>query len=130
MQIPRIYVAGPYSAPEYEDRYNNVSKAVTVGRLIVQMGAFPVVPHMAGLEFESLQSDWHWWMAVTSRELGTCDACAVLPDHKHSKGTLKEIEQCRSTNIPLFFLPTDVNELHAFVVDYINAPLLVPRTHK
>jgi hypothetical protein len=43
-----LYVAGPYAAPTLADTERNVRRALAVGRLAVERGYAPIVPHAAG----------------------------------------------------------------------------------
>jgi hypothetical protein len=114
---PRVYVAGPYSAPSLGARKKNVRRAVKAARLIVDFGGHPAVPHLVGFECEDAQPSWEWWMAATSRELSTCDACVVVEDYEGSRGTELEIAQCRRERRPVFFLSKleDVSRLISFL---------------
>jgi len=103
----RVYVAGAYSAPSRRQRSRNVQAATRAARMVVEMGAHPVVPHLVGFACEDLQDNWAWWMAATSRELSTCDLCVVVPGWELSRGTQAEIRQCTREQRPIFHLDSD-----------------------
>jgi hypothetical protein len=43
----RIYVAGPYSHPDPEQRERHVQQAIRAGRELLRQGHAPFIPHLA-----------------------------------------------------------------------------------
>jgi hypothetical protein len=103
MNIPRVYIAGPYTADNGTIRRLNAGTAVKLGRQVIRTGCFPVIPHITGIECEDIESRWEWWMRATSDELRTCAAMVVVPCFAQSKGTALEIVQCHSEGRPVFY---------------------------
>ena len=116
--IPQIYVAGPYSAPNRQEREINTAEALAIGRLLVAEGCYPIIPHQNGLEFESERSDENWWRAATLDALKRTDACVVVGEWNESIGTLGEVAWCHEAGHPCFELPSDrglTSEFYAWV---------------
>jgi hypothetical protein len=72
LNIPLVYIAGPFSAPTREGVEANIAAAVQVGLDVAALGACPVVPHSntAHPEFELLQG-YEFWIAATKRKCRT-----------------------------------------------------------
>lgn len=148
MTIPLIYVAGAITDGDERVVRHNIERAKAMGRLIIDAGGYPVIPHQAAELSLTMrfQRTWDWWMEATSRALDKCDACIVVPsvqienkikDTLHppylqsevsrvfdemstSRGTKLEIEQCIRTNKPLFFAH-NITKLPIFSVAWIHA---------
>jgi hypothetical protein len=104
-RIPRIYVAGPYSARARAERIRNAWNAGALAAHVAELGAYPVVPHLVGMhvaEHCAIEKPYQWWIDVTKAELLTCDAVMLVPGWGRSKGTLGEIELAKSRDMPVF----------------------------
>lgn len=115
--MKRIYIAGKYTAPTRGRRITNTIRAEHVGRLVFALGAYPVIPHRTEILLEDINGDWETWMAITSRELSTCDGCVVVPGWETSDGTTTEIKQCKREGRPVFYWgePGELERLKAWL---------------
>lgn len=104
-RIPRIYIAGPYSALTLTGRRQNVLNAEQFAAHICDMGAYPVTPHLTGwhaAEMRGVEHSYEWWCEATSDELLTCDAVYLVPGWQSSKGTLGEKYLAETHSVPIF----------------------------
>lgn len=85
MNIPLVYIAGPFSAPTREGVEANIAAAVQVGLEVAALGACPVVPHSntAHPKFELLQG-YEFWIAATAKLLTRCDALITTSNWERS----------------------------------------------
>lgn len=100
--IPRVYIAGPYSAPSREGREDNFHRAVAVGAAVLAAGCHPVIPHATGILLEHIEDSYEFWIEATLRELRTCDACVMVPNWQSSKGSVGEHADCLARGVPVF----------------------------
>lgn len=102
-----IYVAGPYSANTDADRLANVQHAMAAGRIILEKGRWPFIPHL-----NHYYDEWHaqhhnarldaetymqWDFAILRR----CDALLYLAP---SPGADRELALARELNLPIFLV--------------------------
>ena len=108
---PRIYVAGPYSAPTIEGREANARKAIDVGLALFKKGYVPFIPHLnhyvdegrneAGLdENDYLAWDFGW--------LATCDLLFFIGP---SPGANIELAVAQALGLSIFKDLADVPDL-------------------
>jgi len=101
----RIYVAGPYTAPDPSSVERNVLKAIDAGIELVSKGHAPYIPHLThyvdlrskeknvGLKWEDyIRWDIHW--------LELCDALLYLGE---SRGARIELEHAKKKGIKIFY---------------------------
>lgn len=100
-----IYVAGPYSAPTEAERIDNVEQAMGVGDAILELGHYPVIPHLTHYFDE--------WAAATYGErppyemylkwdmelLNRCDALYFILS---SPGADRELARAQELGIPVY----------------------------
>lgn len=104
-RIPRVYCAGPYSGPSYEQRRDNTQRAADVGARVAALGAYPVVPHLVGhhvAELCHVEHAYEWWIEVTADELRTCDAVFLVPGWEQSRGASGEQTLALELGLPVF----------------------------
>ena len=121
--IPRIYIAGPYTAPTRREREAHVARARQVARAVHRLGVAIVCPHISGIEMEDVRPDldWTWWMEATSQDLETCHAVVVVDGWEGSTGTCQEIKQAARDDQPVFYADSDGNPpegLAQFIEDW------------
>lgn len=104
MKIPRVYVAGSYTAATRKEREANAERAAKVGELVIKAGGYPVIPHLVGIRLEHVEKPYEWWIETTMRELQTCDACVMVPGWHRSNGSKSEYEDCLRKSRPVFEL--------------------------
>jgi|TARA_Y100000310_G_scaffold160501_1_gene160266 hypothetical protein len=57
----RVYVAGPYSAPDAKGKLKNTERAMDIGTALLRMGHQPIIPHLS-----------HYWHTYLHRK--KCEA--------------------------------------------------------
>jgi hypothetical protein len=101
---PRIYVAGPIRDPNPWVVEQNVRRAESLGRLVAEMGAVPVLVHTMYRTY--MDMDEAFWREACLSLLSTCQALAVdVPCRAYyrSAGTCDEVRQARVDHKPTFY---------------------------
>jgi nucleoside 2-deoxyribosyltransferase len=112
--IPRIYIAGPFTAKTRWEEEQNVRQAEAIGYAVAQLGAYPVIPHTNTRPlFIDLQTP-EWWYITTLESMFTCDAVLLTVDWRKSAGARNEKEQAEKKGIPVF---ESITNLYAWLVD-------------
>ena len=127
----KIYIAGPYTAPDPETRQANVDAAVAIAVHLLKRGHFPFIPHLThyvdewtkGTEFVLEWEDYIAWDLVWLNE---CDALFYLSP---SRGADLELSEAERLGKPIYRSLVDVPEgegkalLHHEVPDLLKARL-------
>lgn len=100
--IPRVYIAGPYTAVSRSTRALHVQRAESVGALVLRAGCYPVIPHLTGFRLEHVNSSYEFWVTATKQELQTCDACVMVHGWHWSNGSQGEHTDCLVKGRPVF----------------------------
>ena len=96
---PKMYIAGPYSG----DVGMNMYKAWLAGRVIVQKGYIPVIPHTMTGEMHDLLTPDDWYQ-ITLELLKLCDAIYMLRGWECTQGAVEEHDYAANTmRIPIYF---------------------------
>lgn len=114
-RIPRVYVAGPYTArPHWAHRIpllgrwlkrravvRNIRNAVDVGVLVAKAGLYPVIHHAntADARFEEAQG-YEFWIETTLDALRTCDAIVMADGWEESSGARGEYNLALELGLP------------------------------
>jgi len=104
--MKRVYVAGPYSANNIYDVFENMRKGMRAGVEVFLAGYSPYVPwhdfhhHLMFRDGESLSIDDYYEMSMAW--LVVSDAVLVLPGWLRSKGTVAEVDKASRLGIPIF----------------------------
>jgi len=104
--MKRVYVAGPYSADNIIDVFENMRKGMRTGVEVFLAGYAPWVPwhdfhhQLMFRDGESLTIDDYYEMSMAW--LVVSDAVLVLPGWLNSKGTCAEINKAIELGIPVF----------------------------
>ena len=104
--MKRVYVAGPYSANNIYDVFENMRKGMRAGVEVFLAGYSPYVPwhdfhhHLMFRDGETLSVDDYYEMSMAW--LVVSDAMLVLPDWLNSKGTVAEVDKASRLGIPIF----------------------------
>lgn len=117
----RVYVAGPYSAEDEDEKQSNVGRARDAGAEIYRRGHVPFIPHTMTCDFELLypeitrgiylETDLVW--------LGLCDAVFMLAYWEKSKGAREELRFARDHDKIIFWYIEDVPWLIRNRRDYV-----------
>ncbi len=110
---PRVYVAGPYTAPTSEAIAANVAAAVAVGVELRRLGMVPLVPHIT---IPGSGVSWKQAMIECLSHLRTCDFAVLMHGWERSRGARMEAWLCsrvRSLYPPL----TSMEALEAAAVE-------------
>lgn len=127
----KVYIAGPYTAPDPATRQENVDAAVEVAVRLLKRGHFPFIPHLThyvdewtkGTEFVLEWEDYIAWDLVWLHE---CDALFYLGP---SRGSDLERSVAERLGKPIYCSLLDVPEgdgkglLHDTVSELLNARL-------
>ena len=105
--MKRVYVAGPYSADNISDIFENIRKGMRAGVEVFLAGYSPYVSwhdfhhNLMLKDGESLSVNDYYEMSMAW--LVVSDAMLVLPGWMESKGTLAEIKRAEELKIPIFY---------------------------
>ena len=110
--MKRVYVAGPYSANNIYDVFENMRKGMRAGVKVFLAGYAPWVPwhdfhhQLMFRDGESLSVDDYYEMSMAW--LVVSDVMLVLPGWRKSKGTCNEIAKAVELKIPIFYSLEDL----------------------
>jgi len=110
--MKRVYVAGPYSADDISDVFENIRKGMRMGVEVFLAGYSPYVPwhdfhhNLMLRDGESLSVDDYYEMSMAW--LVVSDAMLVLPGWQKSKGTIAEMTKATELLIPIYFSLADL----------------------
>ena len=93
----RVYVAGPYSAP---DPVENTYRAIYIGDLLWRMGYVPFVPHLSHFWHRIRPHTWAEWLEYDLQWVLACHA--VLWMSGDSPGADREAVFARAAMIPVY----------------------------
>lgn len=100
-----IYVSGPYSAPTLGGRLDNAETAIHVGRAILDLGHYPVVPHLTHWFDEAIaltpagRLDYDTYIAWDLEILRRCDALFFIAA---SRGADIERAEAERLGLPIY----------------------------
>jgi hypothetical protein len=115
---PLIYVAGPYSAPTKDAVSLNIAAARHVGRLMVQKGWMPVIPHGNTYHFDELiDMPQSFWLSGTLNLMEQCDAVVLVDGWELSTGARGERQRALELRMPLYDTAYKVPRTIDFVRD-------------
>lgn len=115
-KVIACYVAAPYTAVTVDRQELNVQAAKCVGTLVMEAGAFPLLPTVNTGLFDTLtdSADWQTMIDGTNDQLERCDVAFFMHGWHKSKGCTLEMATCKKLGIPAF---TDLEEFEQWVVD-------------
>jgi hypothetical protein len=120
----RVYIAGPYSAPNVINVLNNMRNGMRESVKVFLAGMAPFTPwhdyhHQLMLRNgEELSVEQYYKYSLTWLEAS--NAVYVIGDYKSSKGTLAEIERANELGIPIFYTIDSLIEWKQMVEQYAN----------
>lgn len=89
MNIPTIYIAGPYSAPDAYQIERNIREVEELGLVVIKAGGYPVMPHANTRYFHGTASA-PFFYAATLKLMTQCDGLLLAPTWKTSHGATLE----------------------------------------
>lgn len=99
-----IYICHPFRAKSSKEVQSNINKAIKYGRMALEMGKIPMIPHVNSAAIFGLRNDTFEANArVTDFDLEIlrrCDGMWVCGDTM-SEGMQKEMISCRKWDIPV-----------------------------
>ena len=105
-----IYLAGPYTASSPEEINANVTAAINVQGELMRHGYAVFSPHAnyghgpAGVTYQSV-------MDMCFAHLSTANLIVMMPGWERSSGSCREIGFAIARNIPVYYWPTDAEQL-------------------
>ena len=105
-----IYIAGPYTSG---DVVANVVNAMEAWHMLVDLGAFPMCPHLSHFLHLHRQRSYETWMAQDLKWLERCDALFRLPGA--SVGADREETRARELGLPVYYSLREVADALAEV---------------
>lgn len=103
---PKVYIAGPYTAPTPEEVEAKVHNAIDTGSALVAEGFIPFVPHLYHFWHARQEHHYEVWMELDFAWLPACDALLRLPGT--SPGADREVKLAVDLKIPVFHSITDL----------------------
>jgi len=116
MNLPLIYIAGPYRSPSHWGVEQNIQRARRVGAEVACVGGFPVIPHASTAHFEGLLPDTideqDFFLSGTLLLMLRCNALMTVEGWERSIGTSTEIRTANEHAIPVFH---DIGKLKEWI---------------
>ena len=108
-QSELIYLASPYSHPDYEVMVENYKTVSRIAADMVSEGHVVMAPITYGhhlIDFKPMPADWGFWYNFCVTFLSKCDKLIVckMEGWDRSKGVLEEIELAHKFKIPVEYL--------------------------
>jgi nucleoside 2-deoxyribosyltransferase len=116
MNIPVIYVAGPYRGPNAWEIEQNVRRAEELALEVWRAGAAALCPHTNTRFFQGAAPD-QIWLDGDLAFLAKCDAILMTPDWQRSVGASTEHAFAVSRGMPILYTFTELKE---FVAQWIQ----------
>lgn len=104
IDIPRVYIAGPFSADTSYEVERNVRRAEMYIYPLAKLGVCPVCPHTMYRTFDGTFT-YEIWIQITKALLKPCEAILMLPDWERSKGSRGERQDSIDVKRPIFYSP-------------------------
>jgi nucleoside 2-deoxyribosyltransferase len=106
-----IYLASPYSHPDYDERERRFTAACYATVQLIQSGhvVFSPIVHGHPLVWHGLPTDWPFWERIDRDHLERCDEVVVLmlDGWRESVGVAAEIRFAAELGKPVRYLAPD-----------------------
>ena len=108
-----VYIAGPYSGPEYLTIDRHISNARQAAAWCAEHDIGYFCPHLNSAHFDAIVPDVPvgWWYDMDLHFLAACEAILVLPGWRESNGTLVELGVAKSLAMPVFRWPVEIDRI-------------------
>ena len=99
-----VYIAGPYRAGTRWEEEMNCRAAELLGREVVKLGAYPVIPHSNTRPYFSDEQSDAFWLEGTMLLMHRCDAVLLVENWHMSDGANAERSEAMRIGMPVFTL--------------------------
>jgi hypothetical protein len=99
----RIYIAGPYTAPDPE---TNTRNAIAAGDKVAALGHTVFIPHLTHFWHCQIPHDYEFWMKQDFEWLKCCDGLLRLPGV--SSGADREVTRAHELGKFVYFLIDEI----------------------
>lgn len=108
MSVALCYIAGPYTAEDPWLMEQNIRRAEELGREVMLLGAWPVVPHSNTRGYFVKACTYEQAIAGTMEMLRRCDVVLFTPDWQSSRGARGEYEEALRIGKPIAYTLPDL----------------------
>jgi len=105
MNIPLLYVAGPYSAIGIYTEQDHIYQAEQVSIQLIKQGFHVITPHKNTDGYEKYEDGnitFDTWIEMDLNILKRCDGIYMFGDYQNSRGAMIELNCALENNIPVF----------------------------
>ncbi len=105
MNIPLLYVAGPYSANETYSEQDHIKRAEQASIQLIKQGFHVITPHKNTDGYEKYEDGnitFDTWIEMDLNILKRCDGIYLFGEYKKSRGSMIELNCALENNIPVF----------------------------
>ena len=97
----RIYVAGPYTAPDARKTRQNTDEAIRIGCALIRKGWSPFIPHLTHYVWMHPDGDFEYdtWVKLDMTWLKVCNAFFYISP---SPGADAELDYAKKMGIPIY----------------------------
>lgn len=125
----RIYVAGPYTAPDHAAVWENVVAAIDAGIEIYKRGHYPLIPHLTHFVEQRSQETgaglkWEDYLVWDRAWLSRCDAFLHLAP---SRGADLELAWAKDMGLRIF---RNVDEIPPVPEPHVDAAFRSELSHR
>ena len=122
MEPMRIYIAGPYTAPNRQETDQNVNRAIDAGIEVFNRGHFPYVPHLTHLVDQRARDtgeemSWADFIKWDNPWLQISDALLLIAE---SPGANIELQEAKRLGKTIFYSTNEIPWLQSGTQDISN----------
>jgi hypothetical protein len=110
MNKKSIFVSAPYTANELHTQEQNIKRAREIGKYIIELGYFPLVPHVYFDNWLSDNADRELVMDLCFNWISMSDVLLVDDRFTVSEGMQQEISYAEEINKPIIYLYNSANK--------------------
>lgn len=110
-RLIKVFISGPYTAENKEDRDANIAKASEIAIEICLNGNnkyAPFTPHLNTQYFEEFYEDYDFYLNMCKEFLSVCDCILMMGDWLSSKGSIIEHNYAIENKISVFYSVEDL----------------------